>query len=402
MQGQTTIKDLIGIEDIKLGFYQEARAKMEELRCKNRELEQKQQEIQAILDGIVDVMIVLSEELEVISVNRVYHKFFSDSWPEGKYCFQALKGAQRPCSSCPARQALQKDEVQRSSGTYYCAGQNRFFDLLASPLQNSGDMQNRVLLFMRDVTLEKEYQTQFLQAEKMATIGLLAAGVAHEINNPLTSILGFTQGLQRRLPRVREHLEQELAADMQEYVEIILNECQRCQDIVQTLLSFSRSNSSLSQVLDLNTMLRECLKILRYKLKNCPEVSLELDLQEDLDGISGDQAQLKQVVLNLLTNAIDAVEPAGCIQVSTSQDQEGSVTLMVRDNGPGIPRDHLDRVFDPFFTTKPQGKGTGIGLSTCYNIVSNHQGNIFICSEEGYGTKVYVRIPGQDKGVENA
>ncbi|MGM0425511.1 MAG: PAS domain-containing sensor histidine kinase, partial [Thermodesulfobacteriota bacterium] len=105
MHKQTTIKDLIGIEDIKLGFYQEARAKMEELRCKNRELEQKQQEIQAILDGIVDVMIVLSEDMEVISVNRVYHDYFSDSMPEGKYCFQALKGAQRPCSSCPARLA---------------------------------------------------------------------------------------------------------------------------------------------------------------------------------------------------------------------------------------------------------------------------------------------------------
>ncbi|MFO8031445.1 MAG: ATP-binding protein [Desulfohalobiaceae bacterium] len=395
MHKQTTIKDLIGIEDIKLGFYQEARAKMEELRCKNLELEQKQQEIQAILDGIVDVMIVLSEDMEVISVNRVYHDYFSDSMPEGKYCFQALKGAQRPCSSCPARLALQKDQVQRDSGTYYCAGQNRFFDLLASPLQNSGEMQNRVLLFMRDVTLEKEYQTQFLQAEKMATIGLLAAGVAHEINNPLTSILGFTEGLQRRLPKVRQSLQQELAQDMQEYVGIILQECQRCQEIVQTLLSFSRSNSNLSQVLDLNTMVNECLKILRYKLKKCPEVQLDLHLQQEICGVSGDQAQLKQVVLNLLTNALDAVEPAGKIQVSTSQDAEESVTLMVQDNGPGIAKDHLDKVFDPFFTTKPQGQGTGIGLSTCYNIVRNHQGNIFICSEQGYGTKVYVRIPSQ-------
>jgi hypothetical protein len=395
MHKQTTIKDLIGIEDIKLGFYQEARAKMEELRCKNRELEQKQQEIQAILDGIVDVMIVLSEELEVISVNRVYHDYFSDSFPEGKHCFQVLKGVQRPCSSCPARLALQKDQVQRANGTYYCAGQNRFFDLLASPLQSSGEMQNRVLLFMRDVTLEKEYQTQFLQAEKMATIGLLASGVAHEINNPLTSILGFTEGLQRRLPKVRQSLEQDLAQDMQEYVGIILQECQRCQEIVQTLLSFSRSNSNLSQILDLNTMVNECLKILRYKLKKSPEVQLDLQLQQDLCGVCGDQAQLKQVVLNLLTNALDAVEPAGRIQVSTSQDLEDSVTLMVQDDGPGIAKDHLDKVFDPFFTTKPQGKGTGIGLSTCYNIVRNHQGNIFICSEQGYGTKVYVRIPSQ-------
>jgi hypothetical protein len=220
--------------------------------------------------------------------------------------------------------------------------------------------------------------------------------VAHEINNPLTAISGFSQGLRNRLPRIREQIDSDLCTDFQEYLETILKECSRCQEIVQTLLTFSRPTNSRFARLNLNELILDCLKILRYRLKKSPGVVLQPKLDKGLFWLHGDEAQLKQVVLNLVTNALDAVEEQGRITIRTSRGPQGQVSLVVEDDGAGIPREDLDRLFDPFFTTKPVGQGTGIGLSTCYTIVQGHGGQIFVCSDEGKGSSFCVTLPGQE------
>ncbi len=385
------LKDLVGIEDVKLGFFQEAQSRVEELRASNRKLEQKQQEVQAILDGIVDLMVVISEEMTILSVNHVYHGLFPSSAPEGRPCYSVLQSRTEPCPECPVKQAFQTGRVVRSKAVIPFLESNRYFEVVASPLTNISPRQ--VLLFMRDVTKEKEYQAQFLQAEKMATVGVLAAGVAHEINNPLTAIKGFSEGIQRRLPRIQGRVDEEVVQDMQEYVGTILKECSRCQDIVQNLLTFSRHKNIPFQDVDLRQVVLDCLKVLHYRLKKCPDISVDVNFQSEALSIIGDQAQLKQVVLNLLTNALDAVGTRGKITIEALDDPLGQISLFVEDSGHGIEPDHLSRLFDPFFTTKPAGKGTGIGLATCYNIVSDHGGDIFVCSDKGHGSSFCVKLP---------
>lgn len=401
MSRQTTLQDLIGIEDTKLGFFQEVQTKVQELKHSNRELRKKQEEIQAILDGIVDIMIVLSEDLRIISVNHVFYDVFGSAVdPHQKFCFEVLRGRSCPCPDCPVFKALQHNCVQREETSFRVGDRNKHFEILASPLQFSEESMQRVLLFKRDVTSERELQAQYLQTEKMATVGLLAAGVAHEINNPLTAISGFSQGLRKRLPQIRQHIDETLATDFAEYLETILEECRRCQDIVQTLLTFSRPAHSQSDCLNLNELILDCLKILRYRLKKNPNVVLQQELDHELYWLYGDEAQLKQVVLNLLTNALDAVKESGRITVRTSRGAKGQASLVVEDNGGGIPQENLYRLFDPFFTTKPAGQGTGIGLSTCYTIVQSHGGQIFVCSDEGKGTSFCVMLPGQEMSYD--
>jgi hypothetical protein len=307
-----------------------------------------------------------------------------------------LRGRSEPCPECPVLLALRDNEVKRDETSFRIGERSKHFEILASPLQSSEESLRRVLLFKRDVTLEREMQAQYLQAEKMATVGVLAAGVAHEINNPLTAISGFSQGLRKRLPRIREQIDSDLCTDFQEYLETILKECSRCQEIVQTLLTFSRPTNSRFARLNLNELILDCLKILRYRLKKSPGVVLQPKLDKGLFWLHGDEAQLKQVVLNLVTNALDAVEEQGRITIRTSRGPQGQVSLVVEDDGAGIPREDLDRLFDPFFTTKPVGQGTGIGLSTCYTIVQGHGGQIFVCSDEGKGSSFCVTLPGQE------
>lgn len=288
--------------------------------------------------------------------------------------------------------ARDTNEVCRQSVIFQLNGKNRHFEITASPLRNSEGKPCHILLLKRDVTLEKEYQAKFYQAETMATIGVLAAGVAHEINNPLTAISGFAEGLKRRLPRLAGNVDKDLEDDFQEYVGIILKECRRCQEIVQSLLTFGRLKSSDFAPVDLNVLVADTLKLLKNHLKQYPKDLIRLELDGLLPRVEGNESQLKQVILNLLFNALDAVKGNGSVRLRTVSKKEW-VGLSVEDTGCGIPAEHMNKLFEPFFTTKPVGKGIGIGLSTCYNIVHNHGGEIIVCSEEGKGSTFLVRLP---------
>lgn len=388
----TDLKDLIGIEHSKLGFFQELRQKVEELKESNKRSEEQRREIAAILDGITDVMMVLSERLQIISVNNVFRELFDDPHPEGKFCYELFRNEDHPCPECPAFRSLSTNTVCRDTAIFRFRGRNRHFEMVASPLKNPEWPEQRVLIFKRDVTLEKEYQAKYYQVEKMATIGMLAAGVAHEVNNPMAAIYGFAEGLRRRLPRIEGQVPQSLLQDFKEYTEIILKECHRCQGIIQTLLSFSRLNSAPFSALDINKVITDTLRLVDHHLRQRQGLSIQLQLDERLPLIFGDESQLKQVVLNLLVNALDAIQGRGIITICTFHSNN-MVCLSVEDTGCGIAPEHLDKLFEPFFTTKGVGKGIGIGLSTCYNIVQEHGGEISVSSELGKGSTFSVYLP---------
>ncbi|MEA4855191.1 two-component system sensor histidine kinase NtrB [Solidesulfovibrio sp.] len=391
----TTLEDLIGIEHSKLGFSQELRQKVQELREAHEESELRRQEIAAILDGITDIMMVLTKDLRIISVNHVFHELFNVPHPEGQHCYRLFRDAGRPCPECPAHRSFQSNAVCRCMGTFKIGGVVRQFEMVASPIHNPDSPESRILIFKRDVTMEQEYQAKYYQAEKMATIGMLAAGVAHEINNPLTAVYGLAEGIRRRLPVIREAVDDPLFGDVAEYTETILMECRRCRDIVRSMLSFSRPHTLAFSPVCLNEVVTDTLSILRGHLEERGEQGLRLtvNLFPNLPTVPGDEAQLKQVLLNILVNSMDAIDGEGEITITTHPENDNTVNLSVEDSGCGLPPENWDKLFNPFFTTKPVGKGIGIGLAACYGIVREHHGVIEVASEVGLGTHFTVKLP---------
>ncbi len=398
MPGRANLEDICGIETIKLGFFREVQRKISELRASNVKLEQKRQDIQAILDGIPDVMAVLSMKFDLLSVNKSFYNIYPGIEPNGRRCHQIFKGRTEPCAPCPVAMALENSsQVARILQILNWHGENRQIECTASVMRDADDKPHRVLLLQRDVTLEKQYQAKYFQAERMATIGILAEGVAHEINNPLTSIGGFAEALARHLTELREAAPGSetffgIIADFDEYVQTILKECQRCSDIVQNLLTFGHRDVKRLATVNLNDVVHNSIKLLHPRLgRLSPDIiRMELDAEEPF--LLGHPGELMQVVLNLVLNALYAVSASGHITIATAV-RENMVLLRVADTGTGIQEEHITKLFEPFFTTKPPGQGIGVGLSTCYNIIKKHGGDITVESEYGQGSVFEVILP---------
>jgi two-component system NtrC family sensor kinase len=234
-------------------------------------------------------------------------------------------------------------------------------------------------------------QQQIGQSEKLASIGRLAAGIAHEINNPLTGVLTFTH-LLRKKPNLDDQDREDL--------DLVVRETTRVREIVKGLLDFARQSPSAREPLDVNEVVRQSTALLRNQ-KDFQRVAIDDDLQADLPPISGDRNQLQQVLLNLLLNACEAMPDGGTLAITTGA-RGGEVVITVADTGSGIKREDLQRIFDPFFTTKPVGKGTGLGLSVSHGIIHQHEGTIEVESTEGKGSTFTVRLPAlADAGEEN-
>lgn len=234
----------------------------------------------------------------------------------------------------------------------------------------------------REELVRQAAQKQIGRSEHLASVGRLAAGVAHEINNPLTGVLGFAE-LLRESPNLQEQDRQDL--------EVIIRETKRAREIVRGLLDYARESPSVPTRLDLNEVIRETVRLLG-KREAFQHIVLVEDLADGLPPIHADKNQLQQVLLNLSLNACEAMPDGGTLLVST-QAAEGKVLIKITDTGCGIKREHLDRIFEPFFTTKPVGKGTGLGLSVSYGIIQQHGGSLDVESEEGKGSTFTITLP---------
>lgn len=229
-------------------------------------------------------------------------------------------------------------------------------------------------------------QAQLIQSEKLSAVGEFVAGVAHELNNPLTSVIGFAELLK----------DANLQGKHQSYLQYICKSTERCHKIVQGLLSFARQHPPERVLLDVNVMVEGVLELLAYEMRTS-NIQIEREFQAGLPKLLGDSHQLQQVVLNILNNgrqAIEAHQPSGTIRVTTESSDE-KIRIVFEDDGPGIKPENVAKIFDPFFTTKPVGKGTGLGLSLCYGIVREHGGTISAHSEPGRGATFVIELPAQ-------
>lgn len=267
------------------------------------------------------------------------------------------------------------------------------FSVNLSPMKAPSGEVNSLVAVMTDITDVAMLQAKLMHTEKMAAVGQLVSGVAHEVNNPLTAIMGFAD-LLLETP--------ELSGDVKQDLQVIVQEAQRTREIVQNLLSFARQTPPEKQPVNINQVLRRTVSLRSYDM-----ASHGIEIMESLDSslpqVVGDAHQLQQVFLNILNNACDAVREThrrGKISIVTQQ-MNGAIEVCFRDNGPGIR--NADRIFDPFYTTKEVGKGTGLGLSICYGIVREHNGEI-VCfnSPDAEGATFTIRLPLVETAVVKA
>jgi len=230
----------------------------------------------------------------------------------------------------------------------------------------------------------KTTQGQLIQSEKLSAVGEFVAGVAHELNNPLSAVMGFAELLR----------EAEVNSPYRRQLDLIYKAAQRCQKIVQSLLSFARRHQPERKPVSANELVEAVLEIVAYPLRT-GNIELVTKLDRKLPMVMADGHQIQQVLLNIVNNgrqAIEAHQPSGRITISSGVSDK-NVRITIQDNGPGIPAENLGRIFDPFFTTKEVGKGTGLGLSLCYGIVQEHGGNITVQSQVGQGALFVIELP---------
>jgi PAS domain S-box-containing protein len=257
--------------------------------------------------------------------------------------------------------------------------------LLSGSLAKSTSEEGETIHFLiKDIEQRRLLQKQMAQADKLASIGELSSGIAHEINNPLGIILGYTQLLLRN---------ETPQSDRFNDLKTIEKHVKSCKAIVEDLLNFARTSSSQKEDLDIHAIIDEVIGFVRHH-SNLENIQIETIFAPDLPPSLMDEKKIKQVLINLLMNAIHAVDRKGTITITTGlNDTASRITVEVSDTGHGIEKENLLRIFDPFFTTKPTGEGTGLGLSVSYGIIKGHGGNITVKSELGQGAAFMLSLP---------
>jgi PAS domain S-box-containing protein len=261
-------------------------------------------------------------------------------------------------------------------------GRRRLFEVNASPIQYEGKPADMVIL--RDVTKRKQAEERMLMTDRLASIGELVSGTAHELNNPLTTVIGFSQLLMQR----------DIPDDMRGDLGLIQKEAKRCANIVKNLLTFARKHAPVKQLSSINSIIEDVLLLRDYDHK-VNNVEVEKRFAPHLPQIMVDYFQMQQVFLNIIINAEYFIAQTynGGRLIITTEKLDSIVRISFADDGPGIAKEDLSRLFDPFFTTKPVGKGTGLGLSICHGIVAEHGGRIYVKSQLGKGATFIVELP---------
>jgi len=267
-------------------------------------------------------------------------------------------------------------------------GEIHIVDVDSSPIV----MQGKPVLFsiIRDVTEQKKMEAELIESQKMASIGTLAAGIAHELNSPLQVITGYSDSLLKELQQSAklegERLERQLNS--------LNRNAWRMAEIVRSLQHYAHPNPERASQTELNTLVKDTLILMEHQLKLWSNISVETKLAADLPPFVCDPNKIIQILINLLSNARDAMPDGGIIRIDTSYAPDmDRLVLKIADDGLGIPEELLKRIFDPFFTTKPVGKGTGLGLSIVQSIVRTHGGEIQVESALGKGTTFTIMLP---------
>jgi two-component system NtrC family sensor kinase len=357
------------------------------------EISKEKKEWERTFDAITDMVWIEDGKQQVVRANStlLVRTGFSKTEITGRHCGELLDRIGITTAQCLCQDTLTNkcptfQELKNNAGN--------IFHFWAYPLLDDEGRLYAIVHYLKDVTGQKRLEQQLIRSDKLASLGTLVAGIAHEINNPLGIIAGYSEAL---LDRAHEP---ELSGvrgfeDFPEYLRTIHSEIFRCKGILKSLLEFARPSGGTFREIDINELIKEVLLLLQHRTARLQH-TLSLTLNRDLPKISADAGSLRQLLMNLLLNAIYFTPEGGSISITTGPDgaeTTGGIRLDVRDTGAGIPADLISKVFDPFFTTKPVGDGTGLGLTICHRIVEEHGGTIDVESEPGKGTTFIIKLP---------
>ncbi len=386
--------DFKGLGFSKIGHFKEVRAKIKELEGLNIELARRHNKLEAILNSLSDGLTILNRDLDIVFANQVQKTMFPEISLEGKKCYRAFFRKDQPCRNCPALMTMEKQqtlrgEFQVKEGEF--AG--RFCEWTTSPLRDRWGQVEEVTLFMRDITKRKEYEFKLMQADRMAAIGLLADGIAHEINNPLTSIAGFSEALLKRLNAESEVSEVKKLKIFLEYLEIINNEAHRCKDIVRQLHEFSRKSTQDHEILDVDQIIRDTVSLIRQHAKhNKIKIVMKNNLAAGLNRIDGNESQLKHVFLNLIHFLLGAMPNGGELTI-VARNLGNMIEIALSGSEGSFPPQLEEKLADSAWNRESTSEGMPVSLSICYSIIRHHSGSLHLDILKRDEPSLTVRFP---------
>ena len=366
--------------------------------------------LETMFKAIPDDVVLIDKNRRIVMTNR-------EDIEAGGHCYQSIFGRERPCEDCRLARILSK----KTPLTISMKQDDKYFQVHALPVYNKEHEVDGILEFYRDVTLEKTYEQQLQQADKLASLGQLVSGIGHEINNPNQFIRGnikiIKQALDDMLPIIDDfhgqHADLKIARldydffrkHIMTLVSDMAHGSERIKAIVEGLRKFARKDEGLLvDKVDINTLVEASARLVHNEVHK--RADIKLDLTRNLPAFVGNTQKIEQVLINLIVNAGQAMpdDKKGTVYIRT-RGEDGHVVVEVEDNGYGMSENTLRQIFDPFFTTKRAKGGTGLGLAIAYRIIEEHKGNISVGSEIGAGTKFTIKIPaGKDTepaGEEN-
>jgi len=353
-----------------------------EQRKLEKKIRESKRNLEAIFDGIRDQVSIQAPDYRILRVNRAVVENYQITFEKliNRKCYEAYFRRSEPCERCPVSVCI--ETKQPASSMMKLSGDHTTLQIFSYPIVDEKGKLLSVIEYVKDVTQEQRLQEQLIQSEKLAGIGVLASGVAHEINNPLSGIIGMAEIA----------LEEEDPSKKESYLTDILECGQRINEIVKGLRSYSRAAKKEEfGPVDLNGVLEESLKMVQLAIKaNSVEVIKEFQASEKIQANLG---EVQQVFTNLITNAFQAMDGKGGKLILSTRALEDFIEVKVSDNGTGIPQKYLNQIFDAFFTTKNPGEGTGLGLNIVYRIVSKYEGTIDVDSKERMGTTFTIKFP---------
>jgi len=335
-------------------------------------------------DSINDAVCINSNDFRLLRVNKAFADMYhmEHSQVIGRRCYEVTGEGEEPVEGCPHQETLRTAKPAKSE--FFMQEKGTYVEISTSPIFNEkGEVVGSVHI-TRDITEQKKQNERLMSTDRLASLGELAAGTAHEFNNPLTSVIVLSELL----------MEKEGSKDIREDLKLINNEAQRAANVARNLLAFGGKHAPVKKPDQINSIIEGVLDIRAYEHKES-NIDIERHLYPELPEIMVDYFQMQQVFMNIIINAeyfmIEA-HGRGTLTITTEK-YNGTVRISITDDGPGIPHENLNRIFDPFFTTKELGKGTGLGLSICHSIVTEHGGQIYVRSQLGKGATIIIELP---------
>jgi PAS domain S-box-containing protein len=383
MLDERSLLDLDPIGTIACSFEQV----LDHLRDTNKKLRVAKDQLQAVFDTAGVCISIIDPDLRVINCNEKQRELLASENKgdlRGRYCYEVYCGNDSPALACPAIETI---ETGRPVFIREIKKKGRYFQIVTSPLKDADGGLTAIIEVSVDVTEKKKAEEGRRRAEKLAAVGLLGAGIAHEINNPLGNILGYSKILLT---------EGDLTERQKERLEIIAEQARKGSEIIRGLLDFSRQSSPAFEPVNLTEVIAKAVNEHSLLLQ---ARGIRVDVKSgDLPVTKADPVKIGQVIDNLIQNAIHAMEGTSNPLLIIETGLKGKdIEISVTDNGTGIPDSVVQKIFDPFFTTKPVGKGVGLGLSICAGIIHAHDGSIGVESEPGRETRIFFSVPVREK-----